>query len=50
MLCDEFADAQFVIERLLEPQPTAVVEALDPKAYATLTAAPGFIVFRLKKA
>lgn len=49
VLCDEFADAGFVIERLLEPQPTAEVEQVDPETYEQLTTAPGFIVFRLRR-
>ena len=49
VLCDEFADAGFVIERLLEPQPTPEAEALDPDDYERLTTSPGFIVFRLRR-
>lgn len=49
-LCDEFADAGFVIEQLLEPQPTEHARAIDPDEYARLTTRPGFIVFRLRPA
>jgi SAM-dependent methyltransferase len=49
-LCGEFADAGFVIERLLEPQPAADTRRYDPKAYDELVAVPGFIVFRLRPA
>jgi SAM-dependent methyltransferase len=50
VLCDEFADAGFVIERLLEPQPTEAARAINPDEYERLTTAPGFIVFRLRLA
>jgi SAM-dependent methyltransferase len=48
MLCDEFAEAGFVIERLLEPQPTDEARAVDADEYAHLSTRPGFIVFRLR--
>jgi SAM-dependent methyltransferase len=50
VLCDEFADAGFVIERLLEPQPDASTRAFDPDAYDELSTVPGFVVFRLRAA
>jgi ubiquinone/menaquinone biosynthesis C-methylase UbiE len=49
VVCDEFADAGFVIERLLEPQPTAASQQIDPHEYEKLTIKPGFIVFRLRR-
>jgi len=49
VLADEFADAGFVIERLLEPQPTAEAQPIDPHEYEQLTTEPGFIVFRLRR-
>lgn len=49
VLCDEFADAGFVIERLLEPQPMSEARAIDPVEYEKLTTRPGFIAFRLRR-
>jgi SAM-dependent methyltransferase len=48
VLCQEFADAGFVIERLLEPQPDPSTRSYDPDAYDDLAASPGFVVFRLR--
>jgi SAM-dependent methyltransferase len=50
VLCREFADAGFLIDRLVEPQPSAADRDIDPKAYEQLATAPGFIVFRLHRA
>lgn len=47
-LCGEFADAGFVIERLVEPQPESAMEHSHPKSWAKLSAEPGFIIFRLR--
>lgn len=47
--CAEFADAGFVIERLVEPQPVAAMERVDPDVYRKLLNEPGFIVFQLAK-
>jgi SAM-dependent methyltransferase len=45
---DQFAEAGFVIERVLEPQPSA--EALErfPEALDPVVGVPGFIVYRLR--
>ena len=48
-LCDEFAQAGFFIDRLLEPQPLAEAAEVDPRIYRALMEQPGFIVFRLQK-
>ncbi|GHO90057.1 methyltransferase [Reticulibacter mediterranei] len=48
-LCDEFSQAGFFIDRLLEPQPEAAAAEIDPKIYHELMEQPGFIVFRLQK-
>ncbi len=48
-LTTEFADAGFMIERLVEPMPSSEMEETAPKAYAKLTTEPGFIFFRLRK-
>ncbi len=47
---DAFAEAGFVIERVVEPQPS--VEALErfPSELAPVVGVPGFIVFRLRLA
>ncbi len=49
-VCDAFADAGFVIDRIAEPQPSA--EALEryPDDLAQLVGVPIFIVYRLKLA
>src|SRR5690606_5630056 len=47
-LCEEFADAGFVIERLLEPRPTEAARTIDPRRFEELDTRPGFIVFRLR--
>lgn len=47
-LCDEFADAGFVVERLLEPRPTEEARTIDPRRYEELDTRPGFIAFRLR--
>ncbi|HVM10348.1 MAG TPA: methyltransferase domain-containing protein [Acidimicrobiales bacterium] len=46
---DELADAGFVVERLLEPQPLESGRAVDEDDYDKLVREPGFIVFRLRK-
>lgn len=48
-LCDEFAQAGYFIDRLLEPQPEAVAAEINPEVYQELMQQPGFIVFRLQK-
>jgi SAM-dependent methyltransferase len=47
-LCAEFAEAGFLIERLVEPRPGAGDRELDPAAFDELSVTPGFIVFRLR--
>lgn len=48
-LCDEFSQAGFFIDRLLEPQPVLEGENIDPEGYRELMEQPGFIAFRLCK-
>ena len=45
--CAEFADAGFVIERLLEPQPAAEMADRFPDVHAKLSSEPGFMLFQL---
>jgi hypothetical protein len=47
--CAEFANAGFIIERLVEPQPSSRMAELFPDNYAKLSHEPGFIAFRLLK-
>ena len=49
-VCEEFRDAGFVIEELLEPRPAPGMAQRYPEDYARLEQAPGFIAFRLKPA
>jgi hypothetical protein len=44
---EEIFRAGFVIERLIEPQPTPEAQTKDPDDYALLQRAPGFIAMRL---
>lgn len=48
-LVDEFADAGFQVERLVEPQPLPEMAESHPKAWEKLTEVPAFIMFRLVK-
>ena len=48
-LCDEFSQAGFFIDRLLEPQPEPVAAEIDPVTYHKLMEQPAFIAFRLRK-
>lgn len=48
-LCDEFAQAGFYIDQLLEPQPEPIVAEIDLETYRELMEQPGFIAFRLLK-
>jgi len=48
-LTEEFADAGFLIERLIEPQPQTQMRDLHPEAYEKLSTRPAFIIFRLVK-
>jgi len=48
-LCDEFSQAGFFIDQLLEPQPVPKAAEIDPGAYSHLMEQPSFITFRLRK-
>lgn len=48
--CDEFAEAGFAIERLVEPRPAPEMAERFPAYYEHLTRAPDFVAFRLVKA
>lgn len=48
-LCDEFSQAGFYIDRLIEPQPEPIVAEIDPETYRELMEQPAFIAFRLRK-
>jgi len=48
-MCDEFAQAGFFIDRLLEPQPVPEGAEIDPVSHRELMEQPGFIAFRLRK-
>jgi SAM-dependent methyltransferase len=44
--CEELREAGFLIERLLEPRPTADAAAVDPEEYERLRREPGFLAIR----
>jgi SAM-dependent methyltransferase len=48
-ICAEFADAGFLIERIVEPLPLPEMAGRFPEDYAKLMREPGFIIFRLIK-
>lgn len=48
-MCEEFSQAGFFIDRLLEPQPVPEAAEIDPAGYRELMERPGFIAFRLRK-
>lgn len=48
--CAAFADAGFLIERIVEPLPLSEMANRFPDDYAKLMREPGFIAFRLIKA
>lgn len=48
--CEEFEQAGFVIERLVEPRPVPAMAASHPDHYEHLLRQPEFIAFRLMKA
>ena len=48
--CAEFAEAGFLIERLVEPRPSAELMERFPEDASKLSQRPGFIAFRLLKA
>lgn len=45
--CAEFAEAGFLIERLVEPRPVPEMEQLFPETYRNLSEQPDFIMFSL---
>lgn len=45
--CDEFREAGFLIDRIVEPLPQEAMRSADPAAFERLTRSPGFIVFSL---
>jgi SAM-dependent methyltransferase len=48
-LAEEFAEADFVIERLIEPTPDSAMENSHPATFEKLSREPGFILFKLRK-
>lgn len=46
-LSEEFAEAGFLIERIVEPQAVPELEEIDADRYHQLTTEPRFICFRL---
>ncbi|MDQ4131838.1 MAG: hypothetical protein M3179_01225 [Actinomycetota bacterium] len=44
------ASAGFVIERLVEPEPSAALRDRDPEVYRQLSTSPQFLFFRLRPA
>jgi hypothetical protein len=48
-LLGELLDAGFTIERLVEPRPVPELEAIDPEAFAKLSARPSFLAVRLRR-
>jgi ubiquinone/menaquinone biosynthesis C-methylase UbiE len=49
-MCEAIADAGFVIERLMEPEPLAELAEIDAEAYETIRTKPRFLFFRLRPA
>ena len=47
-VCGEFAEAGFLIERLVEPRPLPEMATSDPEHHHRLEQAPAFIAFRLR--
>jgi SAM-dependent methyltransferase len=48
-MTEEFADAGFLIARLVEPTPEPEMAASHPRAYEKLSTEPGFVIFRLRR-
>ncbi len=48
-VCEEFSQAGFVIDALVEPQPALEMQASDPARHEKLSTQPAFIAFRLTK-
>lgn len=49
LMCEEFHQAGFLIERLVEPLPLPELADADPEEYEHLNEIPSFIMFRLVK-
>jgi SAM-dependent methyltransferase len=49
-MTEQFADAGFLIERIVEPRPLPEMAAQDPEVFEKLERCPAFILFRLIKA
>lgn len=49
-MTEEFADAGFVIERLVEPRPVPEMARSHPEVHDRLTREPAFVAFKLRKA
>ena len=47
-LTEEFSQAGFVIERLIEPAPDPAMERSHPETFERLSREPGFILFELR--
>ena len=47
-LTEEFAEAGFLIERLIEPAPDPAMERSHPETFERLSREPAFILFRLR--
>jgi ubiquinone/menaquinone biosynthesis C-methylase UbiE len=47
--CDEFCDAGFLIERIVEPRPITAMAEKYPEDFEKLNREPGFIAFKLLK-
>ena len=47
-LSDEFAEAGFVIERLVEPLPDPAMATSHPETFEVLSSLPAFVLFRLR--
>lgn len=48
-ITDEFAEAGFLIERLVEPRPEPEMADTHPDAFEKLSTEPGFVLFKLRK-
>ena len=47
-MTEEFADAGFVIERLVEPRPVPEMADSHPETFERLTSEPCFVMFKLR--
>ncbi len=48
--CDEFCEAGFLVERIVEPQPGPDMATRFPETHEKLSLHPSFIMFRLRRA